>query len=64
MKGPCEYYWRFDSSFEELLWNGNSATSNQQNLQPLMTKIFKLKTGIASELTKDNFEFADAPYNM
>ena len=29
-----------------------------------MTEIFKVKTGIAPELMKDVFEFADVPYNL
>ena len=40
----------FDSSFEEL--------------QNLMTEIFKVKTGIAPELMKGVFEFTDVPYNL
>ena len=29
-----------------------------------MTAIFKVKTGISSELMKDVFEFADVPFNL
>ena len=29
-----------------------------------MTDIFKVKTGIAPELMKGVFEFADVPYNL
>ena len=29
-----------------------------------MTETFKVKTGIAPELMKDTFEFADVPYNL
>ena len=29
-----------------------------------MTKILKVKTGIAPELMKGVFEFADVPYNL
>ena len=29
-----------------------------------MTEIFKIETGIAPELMKDTFEFADVPYNL
>ena len=56
-------YKDFDSSFEELR-RDNSTTLHQQNLQKLVTKIFKIKTGIASELMKGVFEFTDVPYNL
>ena len=29
-----------------------------------MTEVFKVKTGIAKELQKGVFEFADVPYNL
>ena len=48
-------YKDFDSSFEELLRRDSSTTLHQRNLQKLMTKIFKVKTGIAPELMKDVF---------
>ena len=57
-------YRDFDSSFEELLWKNSSVTLNQRNLQKLMTEIFKVKTGIAPELMKGVFEFADVPDNL
>ena len=54
-------YKDFASSFEELLRRDSSTTLHQRNLQKLMTEIFKVKTGIAIELMKDVFEFADVP---
>ena len=54
-------YKHFDSSFEELLRTGSSTTLHRQNLQKLMTKIFKVKIGIAPELMNGVFEFTDVP---
>ena len=57
-------YEDFDSSFEKLLRRDSSTTLHQQNLEKLMTEIFKVKNGIASELMKGVFESAVVPYNM
>ena len=57
-------YKDFDSTFEELLRKDSFTTLHQQNLQKLMTEIFKVKTGIAPELMKGVFESADVPYNL
>ena len=57
-------YKDFDSSFEELLRRDSSTFIHQRNLQKLMTEIFKVKTGIVSELMKDVFEFDVVPYNV
>ena len=57
-------YIDFDSSFEELLRRDSSATLHQQNLQKLMTEIFKVETRIAPKLMKVVFEFTDVPYNL
>ena len=57
-------YKDFDSSFEELLRRDISKILHQQNLQKLMTEIFKVKTCIAPEFMKDVFEFADVSYNL
>ena len=48
----------------KLLRRGSSTTLNQRNLQKLMTKIFKVKTGIGLELMKNVFKFADVSFNL
>ena len=53
-----------DSSFGELLRRDSSTILHQRNLQKMMTQIFDVKTGIAPELMKGVFEFADVPYNL
>ena len=57
-------YKGFDSFFEERLMRDSSTTLHQQNLEKLMTEIFTVKTGIATELMKVVFEFTDVPYNL
>ena len=57
-------YKDFDSSFQELPRKDSSTTLYQRNLQKLMTGIFQVKAGIAPELMKSVFEFADIPYNL
>ena len=57
-------YRDFDSSFEKLLRRDSCTTLHQRNLQELMTEIFKVKTGIATELMKVVFELIDAAYNL
>ena len=57
-------YKDFDSFFEELIRRDRSTTLHQRNLQKPMTEIIKVKIGIAPELVKDIFEFADVPYTL
>ena len=57
-------YTDFDSLFQELIRRDSSTTLHQQNLQNLMTEIFKVKTRIAPELMKGVFEFTDVSYNL
>ena len=57
-------YGDFNSQFEELLERDTSTMLHQQNLEELMTEMFKVKTGIAPELMKGVFEFADIPFNL
>ena len=52
------------SSFGELLRRDSSTVLHQRNLQKIITEIFNVKTGIAPELMKGVFEFADVPYNL
>ena len=57
-------YKDFDPSFEELLRRDSSKALHQRNLQKLIIKIFDVKTGIAQEMMKGVFEFADVSYNL
>ena len=57
-------YKYFESSFKELLRRDSSTILHQRYLQKLITEIFKVKTGIAPELMKGAFAFADVPYNL
>ena len=57
-------YRDFDSYFEELLRRDSSTTLNQRNLPKLMSEIFKVKIGIATELMKGIFDFTGVPYNL
>ena len=57
-------YGDFNSQFEELLERDTSTMLHQQNLEELMTEMFKVKTGIAPELMKGVFEFVDIPFNL
>ena len=61
---PISTYRDFDSSLDEFVRRDSSTTFYQRNLQKLMTEIFKVKTGIAPELMKRVFEFADVAYNL
>ena len=60
---PISTYRDFDSSLDEFVRRDSSTTFYQRNLQKLMTEIFKVKTGIAPELMKRVFEFADVAFN-
>ena len=51
-------------SFSELLDLDNSVTVHQKNLQVLVTEIYKVKNGIAPEITKDIFEIQSPSYNL
>ena len=51
-------------SFSELLDLDNSITVHQKNLNFLVTKISKVKNGIAPEIMKDIFELQNPSYNL
>ena len=46
---------RLNLSFSELLNLDNSVTVHQKNLQVLVTEIYRVKSGIASEITNKKF---------
>ena len=46
---------RLNLSFSELLNLDNSVTVHQKNLQVLVTEIYRVKNGIASEITNKKF---------
>ena len=51
-------------SFSELLDLDNSVTEHQKNLQVLVTEIYKVKNGRASEIMKGIFELENSSYNL
>ena len=51
-------------SFPELPDLENSVTVRQENVQVLVTEIYKVKNGIAPEIGKDIFEIQSPSYNL
>ena len=51
-------------SFDELLIKDKSVSIHQRNLQLLATEIFKVKNGVSTGLTEDNFHFVNKPYDL
>ena len=51
-------------SFIELLIKNKSVSIHQRNLQLLATDIFKVKNGVSTGLTEDNFHFVNKPYHL
>ena len=51
-------------SFSELLDLDNSVTVHHKNLQVLVTEIFKVKNGIASEIMNENFEQQNPSFSL
>ena len=51
-------------SFVELLIKNKSVSTHQRNLQLLTTEIFKVKNGVSTGLTEDNFHFVNKPYDL
>ena len=52
------------SSFKELLEKDHSVTVYHENLQALVTEIFKVKNELAPDIMKDVFELKEPPYNI
>ena len=52
------------SSFRELLERDNSVTIHERNIQVLLTKIFKVKSGAAPEIMTEIFKFKDHSYDL
>ena len=51
-------------NFSEILDLDNSVILHQKHLQDLVTEIYKVKHGIASEIIKDIFELQNPSYNL
>ena len=51
-------------SFSELLYLNNSVTVHQKNLQILVTEIYEIKNGIATEIMKGVFKLQNPSYNL
>ena len=51
-------------SLSELLDLNNSVTVQQKNLHVLVTKIYKVKNGIAPDIAKDIFELQIPSYDL
>ena len=51
-------------SLSELLDLNNSVTVQQKNLHVLVTKIYKVKNGIAPDIVKDIFELQIPSYDL
>ena len=57
-------YHDYKSTCLELLQKGNSLTIHQRNLQVLLTKTFKVKNDLSSEIMKEVFESKEASYSI
>ena len=51
-------------SFHELLIKNKSFSIHQRNLQFLTTETFKVKNGVSTGVTDDNFQFVNKPYDL
>ena len=63
-KRALRLVYRNNLSFSELLDLDNSVTVHQKKLQSLVTEIYKVKSGIAPEITKDISELQNPSYNL
>ena len=57
-------YQDYNSSFKELLRKESSLTIHQRNLKLLVTEMFKVKIGCASDTMKEIFEIDNQNYNF
>ena len=57
-------YKHFNSSFRELIIEGNSLNIYYRNLQKLVTEIFQVKTGLSPELMNNLSDFIEKPYSL
>ena len=57
-------YKDFKSLFQELTLEDNSLKIHQRNLQKFLTEIFKVKSGLATKLMNDVFEFIEKQYSQ
>ena len=63
-KRALRLVYRNNLSFSELLHLDNSVTVHQKKFQNLVTEIYKVKNGIAPEITKDISELQNPSYNL
>ena len=57
-------YQDYNSSFKELLRKDSSLTIHQKNLNLLVTEMFKVKIGCASDIMKEIFQTDNQNYNF
>ena len=57
-------YKHFNSSFRELIMEGNYLNIYYRNLQKLVTEIFQVKTGLSPELMNNLSDFIEKPYSL
>ena len=63
-KRPVRLVYQNNLKLSELLDRDNSVTLHQNNFHILVTEIYKVKKGIASEIIKDIFELQNPSYNL
>ena len=63
-KRPVRLVYQNNLKLSELLDRDNSVTLHQNNFHILVTEIYKVKKGTASEIIKDIFELQNPSYNL
>ena len=58
------FYNNNSSSFRELLERDKSVTIHERNIQVLLTEIFKVKSGVAPEITTEIFKFKHHSHDL